>query len=152
MPWQMYGDSSWCIKHKLEQNLLCQLRECSREGAGDNIMPLEDGESEEAFLIRLLDGHLNKEVLNTDDILFVLNKAEWRLSRAEAPAPSEEGMTASPSMAPPNCVVTQTEEGLPLWLILLIIAMIVIMILLILLCLFCWMSRNVSKVSSWITL
>ena len=73
----MYSKSSWCIKQKLEENRLCELRECSDDGSGNSIMSLKNNETEEQFLIRMLDEELNKEVLNTDAILFILNRAEW---------------------------------------------------------------------------
>ena len=83
----MYGKSSWCVKQKLEENRLCELRECSDDGSGNTIMSLNKTESEEDFLIRLLDDELNKEVLNIDKMLFRLNRVEWDQLN---PAPQEE--------------------------------------------------------------
>jgi len=95
----MFGASAWCIKQKVEQNRLCELRQCSavavnssatslrRKRGADELenIPLENGETEEEFLTRLLDDELNKEVLDLDAIHFILNRAAWQPAKAAPP-------------------------------------------------------------------
>lgn len=60
---------AWCVQNKLEQNLPCELRECSA-------MILGECQNEESFLECLLDDQLSRDVLDVDKIVFSFQSTE----------------------------------------------------------------------------